>query len=269
MRLAGAIVVVTGASAGIGEATATRFARAGSTVVLAARRLDRLEALAAGIDARGGRALAVRCDVTRRADVEDLVARTYETFGRCDVLVNDAGVPGGGPFAELTLDQIEHVVDVNLGGVLLGTHAFLPGMLERGHSHVVNVASIAGRFAMPGAAVYSATKHAVVAFSEALDGETRDRGVRVTAVNPGLVVTEGFRHERLDPRLLISLDRVAGAIVHVVRRDVAPEYTIPRWLAPLQAFRVLTPPLYRWGVRAIGRGGRATRAGDDERPAGP
>lgn len=259
--------MVTGASAGIGEATATRLARAGSHVVVAARRLDRLEALAERIREAGGWALAVGCDVTRREDVERLAARTLEDLGRCDVLVNNAGIPGGGAFAGLSLDQIERVLDVNLRAVLVVTHAFLPSMLERGHGHVVNVASLAGRFAMPGTAVYSATKHAVVAFSEALNYEVEDRGVCVTAVNPGLVSTEGFPQDHLDPRLVMPVDRVADAIVHVVRRGIAPEISIPRWVGPLQAFRVLTPPLYRWGVRTIRRvGPRATRAGGGSVP---
>jgi short-subunit dehydrogenase len=261
VELRGSVVVVTGASAGIGEATAVRFARAGSSVVLAARRVDRLEALAERIRAAGGEAIAVGCDVTRPEDVARLVERTRERFIRCDVLVNDAGVPGGGPFEELSLEQVDRVLDVNLRGVLLVTHAFLPGMLERRRGHVVNVASIAGRFAMPGTSVYSATKHGVVAFSEALNYEVEMRGVHVTAVNPGLVSTEGFPQDQVPQRLVMPVGRVADVIVDVVRRDVAPEITVPRWIGGFQAFRVLTPRLYRWGVRTLRRlGMRATRA---------
>ena len=251
MDLRGAVVVVTGASSGIGQATALRFARAGSRLVLAARRLDRLEALAGQIRDGGGEALAVRCDVTVPADVAALVERTRDDLAGCDVLVNDAGVPGGGPFAAASADQIERIVRVNLLGVLLVTKAFLPTMLERGRGHVVNVASLAGRFAIPGSAVYSATKHGVVAFSESLHYELEGTGVRVTAVNPGLVSTEGFPQDHLDPRLVLPVERVADAIVRVVRRGIAPEHSIPRWVSPLQAFRVLTPPLYRWGVRRV------------------
>jgi short-subunit dehydrogenase len=226
--------------------------------VLAARRLDRLDALAERIRTRGGEALAVRCDVTVAADVASLVERTGEELGGCDVLVNGAGLPGGGPFATVSTEQVERIVRVNLLGVLLVTKAFLPSMLERGRGHVVNVASLAGRFALPGSAVYSATKHGVVAFSESLHYEVEAEGLRVTAVNPGLVSTEGFPQDHMDPRLVMPVERVADAIVRVVRREIAPEHSIPRWVSPLQAFRVLTPPLYRWGVRRVRAAALAT-----------
>jgi short-subunit dehydrogenase len=144
--------------------------------------------------------------------------------------------------------------------VLHVTRVFLPGMLDRGRGHVVNVASLAGRFAAPGASVYSATKHAVVAFSESLDYDTAPRGVLITAVNPGFVATEGFPQTEVPGRLVMPASRVAEAIVKVVRDDISPEYSVPRWIAPLQAFRVLTPPLYRWGVRLVRGSAPATRA---------
>jgi NADP-dependent 3-hydroxy acid dehydrogenase YdfG len=258
----GAIVVVTGASAGIGEATAIAFARRGAKVVLVARRLDRLEALASRIGASGGTALAMQVDVTVPAEVDGLPALVREVFGRhADVLVNNAGIPGGGPFQELSYEQIRRVVDVNLLGVMYGTRAFLPQMLGDGRGHVVNVASLAGRFAAPGAAVYTATKHAVVAFSESENYDAERRGAHVTAVNPGFVATEGFPQNDLPTRLVMRPERVAEAIVKVVRDEIAPEYSIPRWVSPLQAFRVLTPPLYRWGVRQTRRAGKkATEA---------
>jgi NADP-dependent 3-hydroxy acid dehydrogenase YdfG len=249
----GAVVVVTGASSGIGEASALRFAGAGARVVLAARRLDRLEALSERIGSRGREAVAVRCDVTEASDVAGLVERTHEAWGRCDVLVNNAGIPGGGPFRDRSPEQIERIVRVNLLGVLLVTRAFLPAMLERGSGHVVNVASIAGRFASPGSSVYGATKHAVVAFSESLHYELEPFGVLVTTVNPGFAATEGFPSTDIPARFVMDVDRVARTIVDVVRRDRGPEVWVPRWPAPLQAFRVLTPPLYRWGVRRVTR----------------
>jgi short-subunit dehydrogenase len=251
VELKGAVAVVTGASAGIGEATAVALARRGAKVVLVARRLERLEDLAGRIEAAGGRALALRCDVTDRQQLTALPKVVSEAFGPCDIVVNSAGIPGGGPFADLTYEQIDRIVQTDLSSVLFGTRAFLPGMLKRGRGHVVNVASLAGRFAGPGASVYTATKHAVVAFSESLNYETEGRGVLVTAVNPGFVSTEGFPQNHMDRRLVLPVRRVAEAIVTVVRRDIAPERTVPRWIAPLQAFRVLTPPLYRWGVRRI------------------
>lgn len=252
----GAVVVVTGASAGIGEATALRFARAGSQVVLAARRLERLEALAHVIGARGGRALPVRCDVTVRDDVAALVDATLQAHGRCDVLVNNAGIPGGGPFRDVAEEQIERLVRVNLLGVLIVTRAFLPAMLDRRAGHVVNVASLAGRVATPGAAVYGATKHGVVAFSEALSAELRPSGILVTSVNPGLTRTEGFPQAGRRGPFVMQPDRVARTIVDVVRRGRAPEVSVPRALAGLQLFRVLAPPLYRWGMNVAARRSR-------------
>ncbi|HEX6330208.1 MAG TPA: SDR family oxidoreductase [Actinomycetota bacterium] len=251
MDLRGAVVVVTGASSGIGEATALRFARAGSRVVLAARRLDRLESLEERIRTRGGEALPVRCDVTDGADVASLVEATLGAFGRCDVLVNNAGIPGGGRFEAVSVEEVERVVRVNLLSVLLVTKAFLPEMLERGRGHVVNVASLAGRYAVPGAAVYSATKHGVVAFSEALFHELEPQGVLVTAVNPGFAKTERFPSVAVPRALLVDVDRIARTIEDVVRRGRGPEISVPRTLAAFQAFRVLTPSLYRWGLGAV------------------
>lgn len=252
MELEGAIVVVTGASSGFGELASLRFARAGSRVVLAARRLARLEALAERIREEGGSATAVACDVTELDQLTALRDRVADAFGRCDVLVNNAGIRGGGPFEPADLEHLDRVIDVNLRAVVRGTKLFLPMMLERGRGHVVNVASLAGRIVTPGAAVYGATKHGVVAFSEALYYELGPRGILVTSVNPGFSPTEGFPATgptltRVDP------DDVAALIVDVVRSGIAPEISIPRPLAALQAFRVLTPPLYRWGVATVSR----------------
>ena len=143
MELHGKVVVVTGASAGIGEATAVAFAKRGATVVLAARRLERLEELADRIERAGGKALALKCDVGEPDEILKLPGIVEQLLGPADVLVNNAGIPGGGDFASLTIDQIDRVVRVNLLGVLHGTRAFLPGMLARGHGHIVNVASLA------------------------------------------------------------------------------------------------------------------------------
>lgn len=262
MLLKGAVVVVTGASSGIGEATAVAFAQRGAKVVLTARRKERLDDLADRIARAGGRVFAVRCDVSDPEQLSSLPAVVEEAFGPCDVVVNNAGIPGRGSFSKLPYEQVGRVVDVNVLGVMYGTRAFLPGMLKRGRGHVVNVASLAGRFATPGAAVYTATKHAVVAFSEALHHEVEVAGVRVTSVNPGFVTTEGFPQGGLDPRFALPVDRVARAIVRVVREEIAPELSVPRWVSPLQAFRVLTPPLYRWGMRRMRDiGERATGAG--------
>jgi short-subunit dehydrogenase len=253
VELRGAVVVVTGASSGFGELAAQRFARAGAKVVLAARRRERLEALADRIRSRGGTALPVRCDVTVGPDLEALRDATLGAFGRCDALVNNAGISGGGRFEHASVERIERIIETNLTALVLCTKAFLPSMLERGKGHIVNVASLAGRFATPGAAVYGATKHGVVAFSEALYHELAGTGVLVTSVNPGLSPTEGFPMTTTPAPILLDPDRVARLIVDVVRRDRAPEVSIPRGVSVLQIFRVLTPPLYRWGMGTISR----------------
>jgi short-subunit dehydrogenase len=205
--------------------------------------------------------VAVACDVTKRADVERLRKRVADEFGGLDILVNNAGIPGGGAFLDLSLKRIEEVTKVDYLSVLYCTKIMLPLMLGQGRGHVVNVASLAGRFATPGAPVYAAAKHAVVALSEALYYELEPKGILVTAVNPGFVQTEGFPHHDLDPRLVMKPERVARAILMVLRRGIAPEMSVPRWISPLQLFRVATPPLYRWGVRRM--------AGAAVRPASP
>ena len=262
MQLRGAVVVVTGASSGIGWETALGFAKNGATVVGAARRKDRLDELVAIIEQRGGKALAVQCDVSELEQVEDLRRTVEEAFGRCDVLINNAGVAGGGPFAELPIERVEKVVRINYLGVLYCTKAFLPMMLDAGRGHVVNVASLAGRYAVPGSSVYSSTKHALVAFSEALYYELSPRGVLVTTVNPSFVRTEGFSVGELDklPKatVLEAVD-VAKAILDVVRKGKAPEVSVPRWMASMQSVRILAPPLYRAALRRMSRRGVSTR----------
>jgi short-subunit dehydrogenase len=256
----GKVCVITGASSGIGEATAKALARDGATVVLAARREDRLRDLAEIIAKRGGTASWRRCDVTRIVDLEALRDHTEREHGRCDVLINNAGIPGGGRFADLSLDRIDKVTATNYLSVLYATKLFLPMLLEA-KGHVVNVASLAGRYALPGATVYTASKHAVVAFSESLYYDLQPEGVMVTAVNPGIVTTEGFTHpelerDRLYRTFAMKPERVARAILDTIRDRRGPEVSVPRWLAVPQTFRVLTPPLYRAAVTRL-IGGRA------------
>jgi len=249
MELRDSVVVVTGASSGIGRAAAWHLSSQGAAVVVTARREDRLTALAKQISDRGGRALPVAADVSDTASLERLRSDAESAFGAVDVLVNNAGIPGGGPFANVSMEQVERVIDVNVLGVMRATKVFLPSFLERKRGHVVNVASLAGRYASPGVSVYGASKHAVVGFSEALFYELQPFGVKVTSVNPGFVSTEGFPNDEIPRQFVMKPERIAEGIARVIERGIAPEYSIPRWLAPFQMFRILTPPLYRAGVK--------------------
>ena len=182
------IVLVTGASSGIGEATARELASRGATVVLGARRLDRLERLVADIIAGGGRAEARALDVTRRDDMQAFADQALARHGHIDAIVNNAGVMPLSPLSARKLDEWDRMVDVNIRGVLHGIAAVLPAMEARGRGHVINVSSIGGHAVYPNAAVYCATKYAVRALSEGLRQET-DR-IRVTVVSPGTTVSE-------------------------------------------------------------------------------
>jgi NADP-dependent 3-hydroxy acid dehydrogenase YdfG len=189
--LAGKVAIVTGASSGIGAATASVLAGAGARVMLAARREDRLEELVAAIVSEGGQAAAHRTDVSVRADVEALVKQTVALYGRVDILVNNAGVMPLSPLSEGRVDDWEQMVDINIKGVLYGLGAVLPVMMEQHSGHIVNIGSVAGRRPFPGGSVYSATKFAVRALSWGLHLELgAEHGIRVTDVQPGVVETE-------------------------------------------------------------------------------
>ncbi|HZA60772.1 MAG TPA: SDR family oxidoreductase [Actinomycetota bacterium] len=251
--IAGRVIVVTGASSGLGANLALALGARGAELVLAARRKERLDAIAARVRESGGTALVVPTDVTLKKDLEHLVQATADAHGRIDVLVNNAGIPGGGRFSELTLAEIEKVTSTDYLSVLRLTKLFLPMLLDS-RGQIVNVASLAGRFAVPGAGAYTAAKHAVVALSESLYHELGPEGVMVTVVNPGFFETEGFPHEDLKghplSRLLVSASGdVLRSVVEVIDGRRGPEVSVPRWLGAMQAFRVLTPPLYRAGVR--------------------
>jgi len=184
------IVVITGASSGLGEASARHLAAQGAKVVLGARRADRLQALVGEIERAGGRALALETDVTRREDVQRLVDTAVQEFGRIDVLVNNAGLMPNSPLDRLQLDAWERMVDVNVKGVLWGIAAALPYMQRQRSGHIVNVSSVAGHKVRAGAVVYAATKHAVRALSEGLRLEVKPYNIRTTVISPGAVATE-------------------------------------------------------------------------------
>ena len=182
------IVVITGASSGIGEATARLLAEAGMTVVCGARRTDRLERLRSEIVEAGGKVRINRVDVTDRDDMAAFAKAALEEFGRIDVIVNNAGVMPLSPMASLKVDEWEQMIDVNIKGVLWGIAAVLPAMNTQGFGHIINIASIGGLQVSPTAAVYCATKFAVRAISDGLRQEN-DR-IRVTSVCPGVVQSE-------------------------------------------------------------------------------
>jgi len=189
-ELSGKAVAITGASSGIGEATALALAKAGASVALGARRKDRIDELAARIGDEGGTAVALEIDVSDEAAARGFVEAAHERLGRLDTLVNNAGVMLLGPVEQADSEDWRRMVNVNLLGLMYCTHAALPIMLGRGSGDIVNISSVAGRFARAGNAVYAATKFGVGAFSEGLRNEITERGIRVTLIEPGFVDTE-------------------------------------------------------------------------------
>jgi len=186
----GKVVAITGASSGIGQATALLLAERGAAVVLGARRADRLDALAGGIRERGGRAASLSVDVTRREDLERLVDLAVSRFGRLDVLVGNAGISKIGPLADLDVDGWSAMIDVNVRGVLHGIAAALPVFRRQGQGHFVTTVSTSGLRIVPDQAVYAATKNAVRTVLEGLRQESTDGVVRTTSISPGYVRTE-------------------------------------------------------------------------------
>ena len=184
------VVAITGASSGIGTATALELAARGAAVVLGARRTDRLRSLVTRIRAEGGRAEMLEVDVTRRADLEQLVALAVNRFGRLDVLVSNAGVARIAPMADLDVDEWDAMIDVNLRGVLHGIAAALPVFRSQGHGHLVTTVSTSGLKIVPTQAVYAGTKNAVRTLMEALRQESTDGVLRTTSISPGYVRTE-------------------------------------------------------------------------------
>ena len=223
-RLDGTAALVTGASSGIGEATATALADEGARVALVARRRDRLEALAERL---GGpdRALVVEADITDAAEARRAVETTVAQLGRLDTLVNNAGVMLLGPIVDAPLEEWQRMVGLNLLGLLYCTHAALPHLLEaaegepRAVADVVNVSSVAGRVARLNSGVYNATKHGVGAFSESLRQEVTARHVRVTLIEPGATATELAFHNR--PEILEGMAQTFGGIEIMQAEDIA------------------------------------------------
>jgi NADP-dependent 3-hydroxy acid dehydrogenase YdfG len=220
--------IVTGASSGIGEATALALAGEGATVALGARRRERLEVLAGRISAEGDAAHPFEVDISDEAAARDFVAKAAERMGGIDILVNNAGLMLLGPVEGADVSEWRRMIEVNLLGLLYCTHAALPLMREAGGGHIVNLSSVAGRTARLGTAVYNMTKWGVVGFSEALRQEAMHANIRVTCVEPGFVDTELQGHntnpvvkeatERMREQIgeVLQAEDIAGAILYAV-----------------------------------------------------
>jgi NADP-dependent 3-hydroxy acid dehydrogenase YdfG len=231
--LEGTVALVTGASSGIGEATARALASRGAKVAVAARRLERLERLAEEIGGQGHTALAIEADITDQAQAIAAVDRTVDELGRLDIVVNNAGQMLLGPIEDAPTEEWDRMIDLNLKGLINTTHAALPHLLaaagsERGCADLVNISSVAGRIARSGSGVYNLTKHGVGAFSESFRQEFASRKVRSTLVEPGAVDTElsdhireGIREktrERFADIEMLKADDIADAIAYAVTR---------------------------------------------------
>ena len=189
-NIEGKVVVITGASSGLGEATARLLSSRGAILVLGARRTQRIEALAEELTRHGGKARAVTTDVTRHEQVKRLVDTAAVEFGRIDVMINNAGLMPHSPLERLRIEDWDRTIDVNIKGVLYGIAAALPYMQQQKSGHIINVSSVAGHKVSPGGAVYAATKHAVRALSEGLRQEVKPYNIRTTVISPGAVATE-------------------------------------------------------------------------------
>lgn len=219
--LKGKVAIVTGASRGIGEATALTLGQAGAHVVATARTAQELDALVERLDRSGVQGLAVAADLTREEDVGRLKTAALDRFGQVDILVNNAGVGKYGPLSSLTAANYDWMMNTNMRSSFLCTSAFLPGMLERNEGWIVFVASVAGLKGLPHETVYCASKFAQVGFAQALDYETRERGVKVSVVAPGGVHTDfaiGTGRTKDDPHLTEMMDAqdVAEAVLFAV-----------------------------------------------------
>ena len=225
--LSGKVVAITGASSGIGEATALLCAASGAAVALGARRADRIDALAQRIEAEGGAATAIAVDVAAEDQARGFVEAAKHRLGRIDALVNNAGVMLLGPVEGADTDDWRRMIDVNVLGLLYCTHAALPLMREQGGGHIVNVSSVAGRRASLGAGVYNLTKFGVTGFSEALRQEALHSNIRVTIIEPGFVETELLSHnqsyvidaaEKIKEKTgeVLRSEDIADAIVHAL-----------------------------------------------------
>ena len=244
--LAGYIAIVTGASSGIGEATAWELARRGAHVVLAARREDKLTANAAAITDAGGKAIAIPTDVTDAEQISRLVVRTEELFGRVDILVNNAGMAWKEPYTRNSVEQIRQSINVNLLGAILLTRAVLPGMLRQRRGAIISVASVAAHIAVD--PLYSATKYGLRGFSLSLRRQLAGTGISVSLVSPGFIRTPLNRHMRLP---MPGPQIVATAIADLASRP-RREVVVPRPYSVL----IFAEHLFPWAADLFIRLGR-------------
>jgi NADP-dependent 3-hydroxy acid dehydrogenase YdfG len=221
------VIVITGASSGLGEAAARRLAQDGAKLVLGARRLDRLQALAKKLSLAGG--AAIKTDVTQHEQVRNLVDHAVKSHGRIDVIINNAGLMPHSPLERAKIDDWNRTIDVNIKGVLYGIAAALPHMKAQKSGHIINVSSVAGHLVRPGSAVYAATKHAVRVISEGLRQEVKPYNIRSTIISPGAVATEL-------PDSITEPDVAAGI------RDFYEKFAIPaESFANMVAFAISQP----------------------------
>ena len=233
-NIAGKVIVITGASSGLGEAAARYLSAHGASVVLGARRMERLRALEENLVGRGAHVVALETDVTDREQVKRLVERAVQNFGRVDVMINNAGLMPQSLLERLKIDEWDRMIDVNIKGVLYGIAAALPIMQQQKSGHFINVASVAGHKVRPGGTVYSATKHAVRVISEGLRQEVKPYNIRTTVISPGAVDTE-LPNTITDPivaenmrkfydQIAISADSFAHAVAFAI--DQPPDVDI-------------------------------------------
>ena len=232
-NIQGKVVVITGASSGVGESTARLLAGNGAKVVLGARRKDRIDAVVKDITAKGGSALGFKSDVTKRGDVEALVKGAIDKHGRIDVIVNNSGIMPIAPMAAIKVEEWDRMIDVNIKGLLYGVAAVLPIMQKQKQGHIINIASVAGiKVFAPGGTVYSATKFAVRAVTEGLRMEHKADNIRCTIISPGAVATElpessseeaTRKNLRELYKMAIPADSIARAIAYAIEQPAEVE----------------------------------------------
>ncbi|OMP91605.1 SDR family oxidoreductase [Raoultella terrigena] len=228
-NIAGKVIVITGASSGMGEAAARHLAANGAKVVLAARRLDRIEAIASELKQQGKEATAVQVDVAKYEDVENLIRVTVKAYRRVDVLINNAGLMPLSRLDQGKVDEWNRMIDVNLRGVLHGIAAALPYMKAQKSGHIINTASVAAHLIFPASSVYSATKFAVRALTEGLRQESAAYNIRATLISPGAVKTE-------------LLDHITDKEVQAVNQDYVENVGVPaETYARMVAFAINEP----------------------------